>query len=882
MRWSRFARDRDFDQEVETHLTMLAERFLRQGMTPEEARQAARRQFGNTTLLKEARNDMNSFASLETLWQDIRYALRMIRRSPGFTAVTVLSLALGIGANTAVFSLINTLMLRLLPVREPDQLVELLQHYPGEPRGNGYWSVPSYQYYRDHNHIFSGLIATSTRTGIHLRAEGLEVETVNGVAVTGNFFAVLGVDPAIGRLIGPADEPAGGAAPTVAMVSWSWWKNRFNLNPAILGKQILVQDAPVTIVGVAPAGFTGLTTGTTTDIWMPLPTNGQAGVSLIGRMKPGVSIEQVRAEMGVLFRFTIEERTRNNKDSLIRQLKVEVEPAGAGLSLLRDHFAKPLILLMAVVALVLLIACTNVAGLLLARGASRKKEMALRVAMGAGRLRLVRQALTESMLLAGAGSLFGMGLAYFGAGALVRLMTSGRPIIGLPQPLVIPLRPDGHVLLFTAGVALLTGLLFGLAPAWNAWSSTPAFSLRVMGGSGETRFRRRFGQSLVIAQVGLSVVLLSTAGLFVRHLSNLRHLDLGFRRDHVLLVKLDNSRGGYSPEALSRAYQELLARMEGIPGVRSASLSAPTPLSGAGAADFATVEGYQERPEDRRYLTISYVAPKYFETMGVPLVAGRDFNLPDQRNPRIAIISQSMARYYFPGGNPIGKHVTLEHVTGVSGARTYEIVGVAGDAHYYEIREPAARTVYLPAFQDGRVMARDFMLRTSLPPESEAGAVQSAVREVLKTIPVARFTTLADQVDGTIVPERLIATLSGLFGSLGSLLAALGLYGLLAYTVARRTTEFGIRLALAATPRNLVAMVIVDALALVVAGLLIGGPVAFWSKKFAASLIQDVQITTVAPLALGAVATVGIALLAAIFPARRASRVDPIRALRYE
>lgn len=821
-------------------------------------------------------------AQLETLWQDIRYALRMIRRSPGFTAVALLSLALGIGANTAVFSLINTLMLRLLPVREPGRLVELLQHYPGEPRGNGYWSVPGYEYYRDHNHVFSGLIAASQRSGLQVRGEGMEVETVRGAAVSGNFFPVLGLDPAIGRLIGPADQTPDAAAHTVAVLSWSWWKNRFNLNPAIVGRQILVQDAPATIVGVTPAGFNGLTTGTTTDIWMPLRPAGQDRVSLVGRMKPGVSIEQVRAEMRVLFRFTIEERSRNNRDSLIRQLKVEVEPARAGLSLLRDQFAKPLMVLMAVVALILSIACANIAGLLLARGVTRQKEMAVRVAMGAGRLRLVRQALTESMLLAGAGSLPGIVLAYFGAGALVRLMTSGRPIAGMPQPLVIPLRPDGRVLLFTAGVALLTGLLFGLAPAWNACSSAPASSLRAMGGSGETRFRRRFGQCLVIAQVALSVVLLSAAGLFVRHLSNLRHIDLGFRRDHVLLVKLDPSHSGYGPEALSRGYQELLAHMEGIPGVVSASLSAPAPFSGAGAAGLAATEGYQERPEDRRYVAISYVAPKYFETMAVPLLAGRDFNLQDQERPHIAIISQSMALNYFPGGNPVGKHITLEHVTGVSEAMTYEIVGVAGDANYNEIREPVRRTIYLPAFQDGRVMARDFVLRTSLPPESEAGAARSAVREVLKTIPVAGITTLTEQVDGTIVPERLMATLSGIFGSLGSLLAALGLYGLLACTVARRTTEFGARLALGATRSNLVAMVIGDALAMVVAGLVIGGPVAFWVKNLAANWIQDVRITSVVPLALGALVTLGLALFAAILPAHRASCVDPIRALRHE
>jgi predicted permease len=664
------------------------------------------------------------------------------------------------------------------------------------------------------------------------------------------------------------------------VLSWSRWKNWFNLDSAILGKRIIVQDQPVTVIGVTPRAFFGLLVGSSTDVWLPRGSNSKSGgLILMGRLKNGVSIEQARAEMTVLYQFTIDERSRNDQDPLKRQLKIEIEPAGAGLSFLRDHFAQPLLVLMALVGLLLLIACTNVASLLLARGAARRGEMAVRVSLGASRLRLVRQVLTESLMLSASGSLLGIWLAYFGARALVRIMTSGRQIIGLPQGLEIPLQPDARMLLFTAGIALLTGVLFGLAPAWSAFTSPPASSLREISGAGETTFRRFLGESLVVAQVALSVALLSAAGLFVSNLSNLRHLDLGFRRDHVLLGTLDPSRSGYDPEKLSGAYQELLRRLEQIPGVRSASLSAPTPLSGAGASGFASAEGFEEKPEDRRYISLSWIAPKYFETLGTPLLAGRDFNLRDSHT---AIVNLAMARYYFAGGNPIGKHVTLEHVTGGGDARSYEIVGLVADAKYYEIREPTPRTIYLPAFQDGRVLAQNFVLRTNVDPTAIAGDVRRTVHAVLKAIPLARITALSDQVDATIVTERLIAALSELFGGLGSLLAAIGLYGLLAYTVARRITEIGIRMALGATRGNVIRMVLGDALGMVLAGLLLGVPLALWGKTFAATFMQDLPLSSVQPIVFGTISMIAIALLAAYLPARRAARVDPMDALRHE
>jgi predicted permease len=463
-------------------------------------------------------------------------------------------------------------------------------------------------------------------------------------------------------------------------------------------------------------------------------------------------------------------------------------------------------------------------------------------------------------------------LAHIGIGALVRIIASGRE----HERFDLQVQPDLHVLVFTAGVALLTGLLFGLAPAWYAFRSAPAFALRQTGTAGETRLRRLFGRGLVTAQVALSVLLLSAAGLFVGYLSHLKNLDLGFQRDHVLLVTLDPARGGYKRAQLARPYQELLARLESIPGVRSATISAATPIQGLGAGSLVTAEGHQERPEDRRRVGLNWVAPKYFATLGTPLLAGRDFQFEDQGRPRVAIVNRAMARYYFGSTNPIGKHIALDGDT-----KPYEIVGVVGDAKYSEIRETPPRTMYFNMFQEGRLRSQ-FALRTSVEPSSVTAEVRRTVRDLLKTVPVARVITLADQVDASIVPERLIAMLSGLFGALGSLLAATGLYGLLAYTVARRINEIGIRMALGATPGNVSRMVLGDALGTIGAGLVIGVPIALSGKRLATRVLEDLPVNSTVPIAFGAVGMVAVALLAAYVPARRAARVDPMEALRHE
>ena len=817
------------------------------------------------------------------LIQDLRYAIRQLEKSPGFTATVLLILALGIGANTAIFSLINGLMLRTLPVRQPGQLVELLHRSPGEPPFNGF-SWDAYQLLRTHNHVLTDLIVDSSHFFV-VRGQKLEPQTVSSGFVSGNFFETLGVRPAGGRFPSIEGDDLNHPSP-VAVISWLCWKARFNADPAILGKQIFVNDAPVTIIGVAQEGFNGLSEDMRQELWLPLSMKpviyhtplqwGDLGLDLIGRLKPSVSIAQARAELAVLFQTAIQ---APNVGPYVRQMTFEIAPAASGLSTpIRQMLEKPAVVLMVIVGLVLLIACANLAGLMLARAASRRHEMAVRACLGAGRLRLMRQALTESLLLSLLGSVLGMFLADFGSRGLLRMITNGRDIVGLPVHPDALVRPDSHVLLFTGVVALLTALLFGVVPALSS-SALPASALQRTTRIGESRSRRLLGKGLIVSQVAVSMVLLSTAALFVSYVSRLRNLDLGFRRDHLLLVNLDTDNSGYDAPRWSSLSQQLLAQLETIPGVRSATLSGMTPMLGAGASSFATIQGC---PENHREISINFVAPKYFGTYGTPLLAGRDFAFNDDRGPLVAIINQTMARDYFGAGNPIGSYVTLDHVTlRGNDTPTYEIVGVVGDAKYNELQQTSPRTLYLNAFQEDRIVSQ-LTVRTTIAPEAVAKEVRRKVESVLKTVSIGRVTTMTDQIDASIVPERLTATLSVWFGVLGALLAAVGLYGLLAYTVSRRTNEIGIRMVLGASGGKVMWMVLAEALGMVGVGVLLGAPLAFWSKRIAARLIEGLPLQDSTPVIVGIAVITGTVLLAAYLPARRATRVDPNVALRYE
>jgi putative ABC transport system permease protein len=808
--------------------------------------------------------------------QDLRFAIRLLAKERWFTTVAVVSLALGIGANTAIFSLINTLMLRMLPVREPQQLVQFMSVYPGEPRMNSF-SFAHYERVREANTVFSDVIGVAP-------ARLTAPEAVYAEYVTGNFFPALGLEPARGRLLRLEDDRTNGDA-AVAVLSWSYWNRRFAADPAIVGRQIVVNTVPVTVVGVAAMSFTGIEISTRPDMWLPMALepliaragprqSGRPSMAIVARMKPGVSIEQATAEMRVLDRARLDDMVRVFGNSHWLNARLDLEPAGAGTSVLGERLGRPLLALMAMVGVLLLLACVNIASLLLARGAAREREMALRAAIGASRLRLWRQVFAESLLLSGSGGIIGIAVAYLGATTLVRILLSGRPIVGLPPQLHIDVQPDLRVLLFTALAAVTTGVLFGLVPAWNASASAQISTLREGGTVGERRSRRRVGRLLVVMQVALSVVMLSAAALLATHVSNLRNLNLGFNRQSVLLVTLDPSRSGYERLQLSNLYRDLLARLQVIPGVRAATVSGMTPISGAGAALFVNVEGVPERREDRRYVSLNPIAPNYFTTYGTPFVAGRDFSFDDAGRPPVAIVNQAMARHYFETGNALGRRFTFEGQT-----RSYEIVGVVADAKYLDLYETPPRTVYLNMFQGGGASS-DFALRTDVAPSAVVSDVRRIVSQVVPNVSVRKVTTLTEQVDASIVAERLMVLLSGAFAVTGALLAAIGLYGLLAYTVSRRTTEIGVRMALGATKDQITSMVLRSALGLVVAGLLIGAPLAILSPRVLGRLVQSLAVDASLPFLAAAIAMMAVGLAAAYMPARRAARIEPIDALR--
>ena len=838
---------------------------------------------------------------------DVRYAFRMIAKNPGFSAVAVLSLALGIGANTAIFTLVDYVMLRALPVRAPEQLAVLARN-PEKPSAS--FDYPDYIYIRDHNRSYSGVIASNGGGSALAFAvpgeKGASAEVVAGAHVSGNYFEVLGVGAAIGRVFTPADNQTEGAHPYV-ILSYDLWQRRFGGDSGVLGRAITLNGVRFTIVGVASRGFHGITVGTSSDVFLPImmmptvnpPARGwntrhMWWLNVTARLKPGVTPLFATPELNVLWQQILkadpEYKPAPAYDTdQAKYNRMVVLPGSGGWSFFRTQFTKPLTVLMIVVGLVLLIACANVANLLLARAAGRQKEIAVRLAIGAGRVRLVYQLLMETLVVSVIGGIAGLLFAWWG----VRVMIGLLPRRTIPTEL--NLTPDLRVLGFAFAASLLTGLICGLVPALAATRPDLVTALK-----NETAAARRsrfdVRRILVVAQVAISLLLLIGAGLFVRSLSNLQNLDPGFVRETVLLVSVSPQSSGYQGQRLRDYYERLLAKVGAYRDVRAASLANITPLSNSRWNQDIAIQGYQWKPDEKPYVDFNSVSPRFFETLGIPIIGGRDFReqdspavTPDPKpkpdpadkttGPRVVIINETMAKRFFPRQSPLGARLCRDEKFKME--ESYEIVGVVKDAKYFGVREATESMIYVPVWRDG-AGGRTLCLRTSGRPERAIAAVRREVAALDPAIPVLQTLTMADQFDNNIAQERMLTTLGGFFGALALLLAAVGLYGVMSHAVARRVREIGIRMALGARSGEVLWLILRETVLMVGIGALIGIPAALALTRLLASFLYG--LTAQDPLSIAASTAILLAItaLAGYIPARRATRVDPTIALRYE
>lgn len=840
------------------------------------------------------------------MFQDLRYGIRMLLKHKGFTVVAILTLALGIGANTTIFSVINTLMLRPLPVSNPGELVlvSVNRHAGhevfGRPGRIYTFSYTLYERLRDGHHGLTGLFAAggvSQRRMIATGLGGTETELIRAQEVTGNFFSVLGVSSVAGRTLTQVDDQAGNPQ-HVAVISYSFWQRRFGADPGVVGKTIKFDETPLTIVGVAQPGFFGIEVGANPDLWWPiqlapqvdsghwgnrLKSQGGFWLRIMGRLPAGGNKIQTQAKLDLIFQQELADiaaRGGSNWSAEMRRFmlerNLELAPGNSGWTRLSQQFLRPLTILMVATGLVLLIACANIASLLLARAAARQREFSVRNALGAGRFRLVRQLLTESMLLSVLAALLGFLLSQWGTQLhLVLMRLKGDPVS-------FNLAPDAHVLLFTTAAALLTGLLFGLAPALR--SSRVDLATELKGTSGSVAgggLRNRLNQSLVVLQVALSLVLLVGAGLLVRTVEKLKGIDAGFHRENVLLFDLDFTA---THEAARRVtlYKDLLARLEALPGVRAASLSTFYLLSGGGWSDRIGADGYIVRPDEDLECHGMMVSPRFFETLSTPILMGRDLAAQDERStpnaPRTALINQTMARRYFGDANPLGRQI---YFLGRPQEK-FEIVGVVADMKYQSLRQPAPPTFYIPAFPGSADINLTFTLQTT----SDAGAliagINAAVRGTDSTLRVRDLQMLDDLVNASLHQERVLAQLGGFFSLFALALACLGIYGVLSFSVVQRTREIGLRMALGAQRKDVLALVVGQGLKLASLGLALGLIAALGVTRLVAGLLYGVTPTDPVAFICVSLLLLLVAALASWLPARRAARVDPMVALRQE
>jgi len=853
-------------------------------------RHSPTRSFGNVTQLQEASRAVWIWPFLETLAQDARYALRTLRANPGFAATAVLSLALGIGANTAIFSILNAVMLRSLPVEDPQRLMQL-----GSPRSDPAhplsvtFTNPIWEQVRDHQQAFSGTLAYGTER-FDLAAGG-ESHFAEGLWVSGDFFRVLGV-PAIRGRVFAADDDVHGGGPVgpVAVISYGFWKRHFGSDPDIVGKAVGLDRHRFTIIGVTPPWFRGLDVDTAFDVAIPigcepiLHTDLSAlaerswwWLEVLGRLLPGEAPQQAEAKMKALApevdRATLPQDWNKVGQRKYLQRSFALRPAKTGFSSTGAQYRTGLFTLMAVVGLVLLIACANIANLLLARAAARQREMSIRMAIGAARRRVMRQLMSESLLLSVLGAAGGLLFAVWGSRLLVRFLSRAG------SELQLDTAPDLRVLSFTMGVAILTGLLFGLAPALRATRVSPNNVLKEHA-RGMAAGRFGLARALVTGEVALSLMLLVGAGLFLGTLRNLVTTDLGFSRHNVLLVQANVMQAEVPKEQRPRVYREVVERLRAIPGVSSASSSAMTPIGRGQWDNTVFPEGYSHKGEDDTLVYFNRVSPGYFATMRQPILLGRDFSTHDDAGaPKVMLITQSVASRFFGAANPIGKTIRAQ---GPGKEGVYQVIGVVKDAKYAAVDEGVTRTVYIDCAQDADPWPQvNFEIRSERPVETFIPAVRAAIGEVNRGISL-EFRNLETQVNDSLLQPRMVALLSAFFGGLALLLAVIGLYGVTAYGVARRQAEIGIRMALGAQPGSVVWLVLREVAAMLAIGTALGLGASLAAGRLVASLLYGVKPYDAAPLAIAAV-VLGIATgIAAYVPAHRAARLDPMAALREE
>lgn len=842
------------------------------------------------------------------LVSDIRYAARVLAKNPIFTAVAILTLALGIGGNTAIFTLLDQVLLRLLPVKEPQQLVLLTmrgRHYGNNWGGNAI-SYPMYRDFQAHNEVFSGIFCRfPTRVSLSFggRAERAEAELVSGT-----YFSVLGVTTALGRSFTPEEDRVANGAPLVVL-SYSYWKQRFGGDPAILGKTLTINKHDMTVIGVAQAGFDGVELGYTPKLFIPVTMQEQVvivptsmltdrrsrWVNAFGRLKPGATAKQAKASLQPFMHSMLESEVREaafahasayDREQFLK-CTIDVLPGSQGRASFRRELSTPLWVLMAITGVVLLITCANLANLLLARASGRQKEIAVRLAVGASRGRIIRQLLVETLCLSALGGLAGLALAF---GADKALMA-----VYLPADsggLSISAAPDFRILIFTLVVTVATGVIFGLAPALRTTRPDLSRTLKDQAGAVLKGGHSGLRKALVVAQVSLSLLLLIGAGLFLRTLNNLSSLGPGFPAERLLGFSIDPSLNGYTPERMKTFYQQLSDNLRSIPGVQSVGLASMRILENDEWDSSMTVEGYNPaKPDDRAEPYMNQISPNYFATLGVPIVLGRDFTVndnrevkngpqPDDWTPTAVMINEKFARRYFPVQNPIGRHLGFGIDPGTH--TDMEIIGVVKNIKYTNLRDEIPEQAYIPYLGSHFLGSMTVYLRTAYDPDQVMPQARAKVRELDSDLPIYEVRTTEAQLSNSLSSERMIASLSTVFGILATLLAAIGLYGVMAYSVAQRRREIGIRMALGAEPGTVVWMVMRDVLLLVAIGIAVGVPAALALMRMVATQLYGLSPHDPSTLALATAGLSLVACTAGYLPALRASRLDPTVALRYE